>query len=155
MTVKVYRSAVTTVTQPAVRVYESTLTAASVAETVRVRVYESTLATPVEPTVEAGLDRLNVEPGEQVTFTATSPDSPDSYTWRQVSGPASVFTQDGASVTVETPYTVDGATVVMGVTCTKGGVTSLEDTVQIGAMRATDFIATDQGWTPVKILTLV
>ncbi len=80
------------------------------------------------------LPDLTREPVETITVTATlTPGSPtpDTYTWRVVSGTPVQFTGSGATMTFPAPATMSGATSVIGVRGVKAGVPGPERTFTV------------------------
>lgn len=92
----------------------------------------------------------SVEPGSSVTVTAVLSDAStaDSYTWRQISGPAITLSGTGNSRTFTAPHAMPpaGATVVLGVTATKSGVTSNETIANVVALPQVSWVWNGTAW---------
>lgn len=127
--VRVYRAGLTgSPPAPAVRVYRAGLTGTEY-QTPRLRVYRAGL-TGVEAVFVAPFAARTAGPGEPVTLTAAlvGGGAPDSWTWRVLPGSAPVqLTGTGAARSFPCPSVMPpGAEVRLGVTATRGGVTSPE-----------------------------
>ncbi|MEW1990700.1 hypothetical protein [Microbacterium sp. NPDC078849] len=138
---------------PKGRVYRAA--ASGTAPATRVgRVFRAAMAGTASVIINAFLERT-VEPMSTVSVTAVlSTGLPaDSYSWRQVSGPAVAFAGSGATRSFVAPSSMAGTTVVIGVRATVGGTTSEERTLtvkvlpQIVWMRTND----DPVWRGAKI----
>lgn len=130
---RAYRAQATApVADPKGRVYRAQATGTG-PTTGKGRVYR-TQFTGTAATVLLPLTDVACEPLTSVPLTATlAPLSatPDSYSWRRISGPSVSIVGTGASVTVKAPAALAGATVVIGVKATTAGVDSVERTCTI------------------------
>ena len=83
-------------------------------------------------------DRSSVEPESRVQMTATvQAGNPDSWTWRQLSGPPVTLVGSGATIAFTAPSSMSTATVVLGVTASSASVVSAERTVSIQVLPQT------------------
>jgi hypothetical protein len=106
----------------------------------------------------SGVAALAVEPiaGQQVpggalvalTASLEGGQVADSWAWRRISGPAIGIEGTGATRTFRAPSIMPPAnqTVVVGVTATVGGVTSVERTVEIVVMPQLKWFWTGAAW---------
>lgn len=123
-----------------VRVYKASLSGSALV-TPKVRVYKASLSGTAAVAINPLNPQTDVTPETLVTLTATlvGGGSPDSWTWRRISGPAITFTGSGATRSFYAPsYQLAGVpsatSVVVGVTATTGSTTSAERTVQIDVL---------------------
>jgi hypothetical protein len=95
-----------------------------------------------------------VEPLSTVNLTAVvaaGSATPDSYTWRVVSGATVSLVGTGASVSFAAPAHPNGTYTIIGVKGIKGGVQSPEQTVRIDALPHLRFKASTSGWVAVPV----
>lgn len=99
----------------------------------------------------------DVEPETIVTLTANvSAGTPDSYTWRQISGPTVSFTGTGGTRSFRAPSAMNGSlapigvTVVIGCTVTAGSTTSPERTVTISVLPQIRWVRSSGQWLPMR-----
>lgn len=78
-----------------------------------------------------------------------------SFTWRQISGPAVTYVDNGTNVTFSAPTTMGGAAVVFGVTATVGAQSSAEVSGQVNVLPHLYWFAdpTSGVWKPVTRTT--
>lgn len=96
-------------------------------------------------------NQSGIEPESTVTITAAlyaGIGTPDSWTWRVVSGPATTIYGTGATVDITAPSHINGATVTIGVRATKDGITSPETTFTLGVLPQTEWWWTGTAWIP-------
>lgn len=94
-------------------------------------------------------DPLTLGPGQAVALTAVlaSGGAADTWTWRRISGPAIAMAGTGATRTVTAPSVMPpGASIVLGVTATVGGVTSAEKTVPLTVLPQLSWSISPTGW---------
>jgi hypothetical protein len=104
-----------------------------------------------KPILQPFADRT-VEAYDVVTLTALKTplsDVPDSYAWRQVSGPPTPFSDNGASITFTAPTAVEGAAVVFGVIASLNSQDSLETTATVRALPHLYWVAGASSWIPL------
>jgi hypothetical protein len=95
-----------------------------------------------------------VEPLSTVNLTAVvaaGSATPDSYTWRVVSGATVSLVGTGATVSFAAPAHPNGTFTIIGVKGIKGGVQSPEQTVRIDALPHLRFKASTSGWVAVPV----
>lgn len=103
-----------------------------------------TLLPMADQSVEA-FDVVNVS----VSPASSSP-TPSAYGWRQISGPAvSVVSDSGPTAHFIAPPAIPGATVVLGVIASLGGVASPEVTVTINVAPHIFWVA-GSSWNPLS-----
>lgn len=90
----------------------------------------------------------------QATVGATSP-APDSYHWRQISGPSTSYSDNGGSITVTAPPSMTTTPVVFGVTAILGGQASSEATATITLIPHLNWTAAGGSWVPLSLPTRV
>jgi hypothetical protein len=110
--------------------------------------FDGTVAVILNPLTPA-----TVEPLSTVSLTAVvaaGSATPDSYTWRVVSGaPVSLIGTGGATVTFAAPAHENGTYTVIGVKGINGGVQSPEQTVRIDALPQLHWLLDATGsWIP-------
>lgn len=102
--------------------------------------------------VLAAIADLAVEPLTPLTLTAVpavGAATPDTYTWRRVSGATVTLSTSGATVNLRAPAHLDGTFVVLGVRGTKDGIQSAEVQVRIDTTPQQLWEATAAGWVAV------
>ncbi|WP_431279885.1 hypothetical protein [Leifsonia poae] len=95
---------------------------------------------------------VTVEAFDAVTVTATvGATSPPAtgYLWRQVSGPTTLFQDNGSSITFTAPAAVAGTTVVFGVTALLDTQSSPETVATVNVIPHLYWIAGSSGWIPL------
>lgn len=123
---------------PRLRVAHVELTGAAITYP-RLRVARIALAGPAAAIV-LPLAAQTAGPGTEVTIAAAVLDSvvPDSWTWRQVSGPTVALTGAGGTRKLVAPSVMPpGATVVIGVRATKDGYACPEQTCAVTVLPQT------------------
>lgn len=130
---KLYETATTTVAQ-SFRLYETATQTGTPNQ--KFRLFETatswySASAPSNMSVSAGGDVTGIEPFDTVNLTATTADSPETYLWQQISGPAVQILSavDSATCQYEAVPDPDGATLVFQVTITKTGEVPASDTV--------------------------
>lgn len=126
---RIYRAEVSTTTATSkLRIYRAEVQASVL--TSHLRIYRAEVKTALP--VAAGLDQINVEPGDLVTLTGSGGDVGGTGVWSQVSGPHVNLAQAGAVVTFRAPPGVEpGALVVM-----RYSVNGAYDDVAVTVLRA-------------------
>lgn len=112
-------------------------------------------AAPVNalPTVNAGADQANVEPGATVTLTATATDTDgtiSSYAWDQITGTPVTLAGTGATRTFTAPHTLAGSTLEFRVTATDNSGGTAQDTMYVMVLAATERAAKGGVEVPLK-----
>nr|WP_167405787.1 hypothetical protein [Sphaerisporangium cinnabarinum] len=111
----------------------------------RLRIHGAAMTGPAAVLLSALPDQT-VEPESTVTIAASlvGGGSPDSWTFRRVSGPSVGISGTGATRTFTAPSAMPpaGASVVIGVTATIGGVTSPERTCTITVLPQVSWVWT-------------
>lgn len=104
----------------------------------RLRVHEIDAAGIVSLVLNPLADRAAIEPETKVQVTATVKTGvPDSWTWRQISGPAVTLLTAGPSVEFTAPSSMSTITVVLGVTAASASVVSAERTITVQVLPQT------------------
>jgi hypothetical protein len=83
-----------------------------------------------------------------VSLGATS-STPDGYEWRQISGVATPFDDNGNSITFTAPPAIPGTTLVYGVSATLQTARSTESTVTIRVLPHIYWLAGASSWVPL------
>lgn len=137
---RIYGTSLTGTSGVKLRVYATSLTGTAVTGA-KLRVYATSLTGTVSALVTP-LAAQTKEPETAVTITASTVDgnAPDSWSWRQVSGPTVAFSGTGATRSFTAPSAMPpGATVVVGVRAIKGGVLSPEVTCTVTVLPQTEW----------------
>jgi len=104
------------------------------------------------PISNAGPDQSNVEPFTTVTLTGAASSDPDgtvaTYGWTQLSGPSVNLSSSAVmSPSFLAPGILGGATLVFGLTVVDNlGQSSTQDSVVVGVLTATEFLASGGTW---------
>jgi hypothetical protein len=155
---RIYNATLTGVGAVKARIYRAQMTGA-VPPGVKGRIYKAGM-TGVAGVALAPFTNQAAEPLTPVTLTAVlaaGSATPDSYTWRVVSGSPVAIVGTGASVVVTAPTCTPGAGTgpvpaftVIGVKATKAGVASPEVTVRIDSPTNQWWQATPTGLVAVR-----
>jgi len=127
------------VVSPKLRIFQVGFTSSADPTPPRLRIFQVGMTWTPGLTIAPFADVGPMEPETPVTITANLvdyPTLPDSFTWRQISGPTVNLPSGGQSLTFITPsYMQDDiptrCEVVIGVRATIGSTTSLEQTCKI------------------------
>lgn len=94
---------------------------------------------------------LTVEPLDLVSLTAYLESAlvADSFSWDQVSGDSISLEGSGNTRTFKAPASTAGTTIVVGVTATKGGVTSPEVQATVTVLPQIEWILKGGAWVPL------
>jgi hypothetical protein len=117
---------------PKLRAYRTTVSSTAITVPT-LRVYRTTTA-GTNATVLEPLEDVTAEPLSLVPLTAVKTDlsvTPDSYSWRRVSGAAASIVGTGATVSVKAPAAQGGTSVTIGVRAVVGAWQSPEQEVTI------------------------
>ncbi len=131
--VRVYKASLAELTATKLRVYAASLSGGA-PTTAKLRIYKASLIGAAAVVVDTIAART-VEPEVTVTLNALLKDrsTPDSWTWRVVSGPTTTLTPVNNSVSFVAPSTMpdDDGILTIGVRATQDSVLSAEVTVDI------------------------
>lgn len=134
---------------PKLRVHGASVTGTVIA-TPKLRLFKASLA-GVQAVLLAPIPAQSAEPRATVSVTAapaSGTTTPDSYTWRQVSGPTVTLTGSGATRSFSAPSLMPGATalIVLGVKGTVSGADGPEVTVNIAVLPQTRWSWNGSAW---------
>jgi hypothetical protein len=101
------------------------------------------------------LNGSTVEPGTVVATTAVlASGGTPSWAWRQVSGPLVSLDGTGATRSFRAPSSVQGSTVVLGVTATVDGVSSVERTLTVTVLPELTWTRQNGAWIGMRVRAL-
>jgi len=153
MTGRIYKASMTGAVAAKGRLFKASLTGSAPVGS-KGRVYRTQLTGTAAVVIQPFANQ-KVEPLTPVTITAAlAPGSatPDSYTWRVVSGTTVTLVGTGASRTIAAPAHSDGTFVVIGVKGVLAGVETVEQTIRIDTYPQLTWQATTSGWVATRPL---
>jgi hypothetical protein len=134
------------VTDPKLRWAKATLTGTGTTPKLR---WSKATVTGTAPLSLQPIADQTAEALDTVTLTAvpgaTSP-TPTSYAWRQISGPATPYSDNGGSISFTVPPVMGSASLVFGVTAYIGSQASAEVTATVKPIPHLYWVASSTGW---------